>query len=114
MQVSGEDQIQLSEQTFLILLSLRRGPKHGYAIAADVRSISNERVRLSVSTLYTTLKRLLDSGWVRMAAEEGGGPGRPRKTYELTRAGARVLEAEVERMDWLVQRARRLPQEGAA
>jgi DNA-binding PadR family transcriptional regulator len=96
----------LSEQTYFILLSLQSEPKHGYAIAKDVEALSQRRVKLSVSTLYTTLKRLLDDGWIRLLDEVSQGPGKPRKIYEITKKGGDVLVAEIQRMDALVSAAR--------
>jgi DNA-binding PadR family transcriptional regulator len=96
----------LSEQTCLILLSLQSEPKHGYAIAKDVQSLSQGRVTLSVSTLYTTLKRLLDDGWIRLLDEVSQGPGKPRKVYEITKKGGNVLAVEVQRLNTLVAAAR--------
>ncbi len=104
----------LSEQTYLILLSLQSEPKHGYAIAKDVQTLSNGRVTLSVSTLYTTLKRLLDDSWIRLLDEVPQGPGKPRKIYELTRKGGEVLVAEIQRLDTLVSAARIRGVEGIA
>jgi DNA-binding PadR family transcriptional regulator len=96
----------LTEQTYFILLSLQSEPKHGYAIAKDVQSLSSGRVTLSVSTLYTTLKRLLDDGWIILKDEISTGPGKSRKTYELTNKGGNVLRAEVQRLSTLVSAAR--------
>jgi len=61
---------------------------------------------LSVSTLYTTLKRLLDDGWIKLLEETPQGPGKPRKVYKITRKGGNVLVAEIQRMDTLVSAAR--------
>jgi DNA-binding PadR family transcriptional regulator len=96
----------LSEQTYFILLSLQSEPKHGYAIAKDVQTLSKGRVTLSVSTLYTTLKRLLDDGLIRLLDQVAQGPGKPRKVYEVTRKGGNVLVAEIQRLDTLVSAAR--------
>ena len=104
----------LSEQTYYILLSLQSGPKHGYAIAKDIQSLSDGRVTLSVSTLYTTLKRLLDDGWIRLLDEVSDGPGKPRKIYEITRQGGNVLAAEIQRLDALVSAARVRGWEGSS
>lgn len=103
--VSG--QLPLTEPTFFILLSLMPQPKHGYAIAKDVQALSEERVVLSTSTLYTALKRLLETGWIERAGEdsEPDETGRPRKVYRLTSLGRRILEAETERLRSLVQAA---------
>lgn len=103
-----QDLIPLREPTFFILLSLATESRHGYVIMKDVAYMSDGRVTLSTSTLYTALKRLLEQGWIRRedypASEENK---RERKVYCLTDLGRRVLEAEVERLDHLVFTARR-------
>ena len=104
----------LSEQTCFILLSLQTEPKYGYAIVKDVQALSKGRVTLSVSTLYTTLKRLLDDGWIRLLDEISRGPGKPRKIYEITKKGGNALVAEIERLDILVAAARVRGMEGMA
>ena len=98
MENSNQANQPLSEQTYFILLSLQSHPKHGYAIIQDIQSRSQGRVTLSVSTLYTTLKRLLDNGWIRMVEEEKAKSKRPRKVYELTKTGGDVLLTEVRRL----------------
>jgi DNA-binding PadR family transcriptional regulator len=102
----------LSEQTYFILLSLRASPKHGYAIAKDVQSLSNGRIILSVSTLYTTLKRLLDDQWIKLIDTTAKDSNRPRKIYELTKIGGSVLLVEVQRLGTLVSAARAFGMEG--
>ena len=104
----------LSEQTYFILLSLRSEPKHGYAIVKDIQALSKGRVTLSVSTLYTTLKRLLDDGWIRLLDDISKAPGKPRKVYEITKKGGDVLVAEIQRLDTLVSAARVRGVEGVA
>jgi DNA-binding PadR family transcriptional regulator len=99
----------LSETTLYILVSLAPGPKHGYAIAKEVQALSENRVILSVSTLYTTLKRLLGDGWIERVGEDpdSDDSGRPRKTYALTEKGQRILAAERERLGALLAIVRR-------
>ncbi len=99
--------LPLTETTFFILLSLATSEKHGYAIAKDVERLSDRRVRLSTSTLYTALKRLLADGWIERAGEdpEPDESGRPRKIYKLTNLGRRILDAETVRLKSLVQTA---------
>ncbi|HVN56458.1 MAG TPA: helix-turn-helix transcriptional regulator [Anaerolineaceae bacterium] len=105
--------LPLSEQTFFILLSLASAPRHGYAILKDVQQLSDGRITISVSTLYTSLKRLLEQGWIeRVERDTPDESGRPRKEYRLTRAGHRILSSETTRLQGLLQAARqRLPQE---
>jgi len=116
--------LPLREPTFLILLSLAPGKKHGYAILKDVKEISRRKVRLSTGTLYEALARLLDQGLIERVfdgeadvddPQKGQNhPGRPRKAYRLTKNGRRVLEAETKRMRSLIAIAqRRLGEKGA-
>lgn len=103
--------LPLREPTFFILLSLANGDKHGYAILKDVERLSSKRVQLSTSTLYEALARLLDQGLVARTTavkDADGGvshPGRPRKIYQLTDSGRRVLNAELARLQKLVDTA---------
>jgi DNA-binding PadR family transcriptional regulator len=103
----------LTEATYLVLLSLVPGPKHGYAIMKDAQALSEGRVTLSTGTLYGVLKRLLEQGWIERVEENGSlpqadnGPGRERKSYTLTRMGKLVLDAETNRLQSLVSVARR-------
>ena len=114
----------LREPTYFILLSLASGDrsrafaKHGYAILKDVEALSEGRVRLSTSTLYEALARLLEQGMIERVEEvdsatepgersTGLYPGKPRKAYRLALHGRRVLEAEVSRLENLVSAARR-------
>jgi DNA-binding PadR family transcriptional regulator len=102
------DELPLTEVTTFILLSLVDEPKHGYAIMKDVEALSEARVRISTGTLYGALSRLLDQGWIaRWDGDEEAAdtPGRPRKTYTLTRVGRRVLDAEIRRLRAVVAAA---------
>ncbi len=90
--------IPLQEPTFFILLSLRSGEKHGYAILKEVAALSEERVKLSTGTLYGALNRLLDQQLIERLDDQDGVRG--KKTYRLTRRGLEVFDAEVGRMLW--------------
>jgi DNA-binding PadR family transcriptional regulator len=107
--------LPLTEPTFYILLSLTPGKKHGYAILKDVKELSRERVKLSTSTLYTAVGRLLDQDLIERFddVDEDPNPGLPRKLYALTELGRRVLEAETVRLQVMVREARlRLREDG--
>lgn len=104
-----EDFLPLTEATFYILLSLSSGRKHGYAILKDISTLSGSALQVSTSTLYGALGRMQDQGLiVRVESEpdKAGGPGLPRKAYELTQLGRRILEAELARLRRQVQAAR--------
>lgn len=95
--------LPLREPTFLILLSLSPGPKHGYAILKEVESLSEGRVKLSTGTLYGAIERLLDQGWIRRVDDPfPNGTNRQRKSYDLTELGRRALNAEITRLRKLV------------
>ena len=100
--------LPLTEATFFILLSLSPGPKHGYAITKAVNQMSGGRIIFSTGTLYGAIKRLLEQGWIIRNGEGEEGTNettRSRKDYELTSLGKNVLNAEVARMNELVQLA---------
>lgn len=95
--------LPLREPTYLILLSLANGEKHGYAILKDVSEISQGQVMMSTGTLYEALARLRDDGWIERVQEaQGIHPGKPRKAYRLTPLGQRVVQAETARLQALM------------
>jgi DNA-binding PadR family transcriptional regulator len=85
---------------FHILLSLADGERHGYAILQDVSDRTGEKLR--TGTLYTVIKRLLDSAWI----EDGDAPGEDdderRRYYRLTDGGREALKNEARRLQDLV------------
>ena len=108
---NSRDISPLSETTLYILVSLAHGPLHGYAIAKEVQAMSENRVILSVSTLYTTLKRLLENGWIERVGADPAPElaGHPRKTYALTERGQRLLAAEKTRLRSLLAMFQKQP-----
>lgn len=110
--MANSDQLPpLQEPTFYILLSLRAGEKHGYAILKDVAQLSGQQLKLSTGTLYGALNRLLDQGLIERIDGEDGARG--KKAYRLTPAGLEVFAADVSRMNRLLQAVRaQRPAEG--
>ena len=97
----------LSPQAFQILLSLvDAGDRHGYAILRDIDERTNGEVRLTASTLYAAIKRMLDAGLIAEveAPEETGGA--PRRCYRIRKAGRELARAEAERLARAVALAR--------
>jgi DNA-binding PadR family transcriptional regulator len=104
-----QENLPLTEATFLIMLSLVPEPKHGYAIMKEVQALSEGRVVLSTGTLYGAIKRLLQQGWIErldLAEQRPAASGRQRKAYTLTHLGQRILDAETLRLRALVAAAR--------
>jgi DNA-binding PadR family transcriptional regulator len=89
------------------MLSIAQEKKHGYAILKDVKALSAGKIRLSNGTLYGALTRLQDQGLIsRVASDEPQDSGRPRKAYQLTDDGLQLLNAEIARLEDLVETAR--------
>jgi PadR family transcriptional regulator PadR len=78
----------------LVLKAASWGPRHGYAIAEWVRTISDGELLVEEGPLYTALHRLERKGW--LVAEWGYSENNRRaKYYQLTPAGRRQLRTEV-------------------
>jgi DNA-binding PadR family transcriptional regulator len=97
--------VPLTPAVFHVLLALAGGRRHGYAIAKDVEKLSHGEVRMGPGTLYGTLRRLLDQGWIVVSSAPLGVDER-RRYYRLTSLGRKAVEAEVARMHTLVRAAR--------
>lgn len=81
---------RLSEKEVLILELLRRGEeRYGLQLVAASKG------RLKRGTVYVTLGRMEKKGYVTSRAEDApdGAGGLPRRLYETTPHGARVLKA---------------------
>jgi DNA-binding PadR family transcriptional regulator len=90
------DQLPLSVPVFQILLSLVDRDLHGYALIKDIEARTEGEVRLTASTLYGAVARLLDGGLIDERAPDDDSPR--RRTYRLTRSGRRLLEREAGRL----------------
>lgn len=85
----------------LILKTLARGPRHGYAIAGSIHQRSEDVLRVEEGALYPALHRLELRGL--LASEWGVSENNRRaKFYRLTAAGRRYLEAESAQWNRLV------------
>jgi len=86
------------------------GPLHGYGIARRIEQLSEDMLRLNEGTVYASLLRLMQKGWIR---SEWGASENKRKArfYSLTRAGQKQLAREAEsweRMSGVIGRVLRL------
>jgi len=77
----------------LILKTISREPKHGWAIAKRIQQVSSEVLQVQQGSLYPALHRLEQQGWIRGKWEESE-TGRQAKFYSLTTAGRKQLEQE--------------------
>jgi transcriptional regulator len=71
------------------------GPLHGYGIARRIEQISEEVLQLNQGTIYASLVRLLQKGWISGAwgASENN---RKAKFYSITKRGRKQLSAQTE------------------
>ena len=73
------------------------GPLHGFGIARRLEQVSEEVLRLNEGTVYTSLLRLQQNGWI--AAEWGASENnRKAKFYSITKSGLKQLAKETD--DW--------------
>jgi DNA-binding PadR family transcriptional regulator len=87
---------RFGEPGVLVLLALSDGPKHGYAITADVTERTG--IKLGPGTLYGSLAKLEKLGLI--AALPSADRRRP---YEITAAGRAALAAQLQRWSLVVE-----------
>jgi transcriptional regulator len=69
------------------------GPLHGYGVARRIEQLSENMLRLNEGTVYASLLRLTQRGWIR---SEWGASENNRKArfYSITKAGRKQLARE--------------------
>jgi PadR family transcriptional regulator, regulatory protein PadR len=78
----------------MILQSLRQKPMHGYALAKQIKQVSEDLLQIEEGSLYPALQRMLKEGWLE--SEVGvSAKNRPIRIYRLTDAGLKHLEQEL-------------------
>jgi transcriptional regulator len=90
------------------------GPQHGYGIARRIEQISEEALQINQGTIYASLVRLLQRGWISGAwgASENN---RKAKYYSITKSGRKRLASEAEnweRISEVIGRVLRIAERG--
>ena len=105
----NDDKLDLLQGTLdlMVLKTLASmGPLHGYGIARRIELVSGDEVLLNQGTIYASLLRLQQRGWI--AAEWGASENNRRaKFYSITKPGrARMLvdEAHWQRLSGVMGR----------
>jgi DNA-binding PadR family transcriptional regulator len=98
------DLLPLTPAVFYILFALGEGEKHGYAIMKEVENVSGGKFTMGPGTLYTTIQRLLELGFIQETSTSSDSERR-RRSYRLSRRGRQIIEAELNRMESLVRSA---------
>jgi PadR family transcriptional regulator PadR len=69
------------------------GPLHGYGLARRIEQISEDALEVNQGTIYPSLVRLLQKGWIS-AAWGASENNRRAKFYSITKIGRKQLSAE--------------------
>ena len=90
------------------------GPLHGFGIARRIEQLSEDVLHLNEGTVYTSLLRLQQQGWIK---SEWGTSDNNRKArfYSITRLGKKQLDLETEnweRIAGVIGRVLRLERQG--
>lgn len=103
-----EEFLPLHKDSFQILVSLADRDRHGYSVMQDIAERTNGQVRLSPSSLYAAIKRLLESGLITELAErpDPEHDDERRRYYKLSPLGRQVAMAEARRLERLLADAR--------
>lgn len=90
------------------------GPLHGFGIARRIEQVSGEVLQLNEGTVYTSLLRLQQQGWIvsKWGVSENN---RKARYYSITRLGHKQLALETEnweRIAAVIGRVLRLERQG--
>ncbi|MGH7615911.1 MAG: PadR family transcriptional regulator [Gemmatimonadaceae bacterium] len=85
---------------FIVLQTLRWGPRHGYGLAQMIRASSNDALRVDTGSLYPALHRLERKKLIIAAWDVSENRQRVR-IYKLTAAGRKQLAVERSRWEQL-------------
>jgi PadR family transcriptional regulator, regulatory protein PadR len=90
----GRSEILQGTLDLMVLKTLEAmGPLHGYGIARRIEQLSEEVLRVNQGTVYASLVRLLQKGWIS-AAWGASQNNRKAKFYSITQRGRKQLMAE--------------------
>jgi len=101
-----QNHLPLTPVTLNLLLALADEERHGYGIMLEVGERTGKKP--GPGTLYTSIKRLVSGGLIEESGERPApeSDDERRRYYRLTGFGARVLAAEVGRLEATVRAAR--------
>lgn len=104
--MSNKTTIPLSENAFLVLLCFYKHEKiHGYGIKTFVRNITDKKIELSTSSIYSIINKFLDSKIIEQ--EIPYEQNLKHIYYRITEEGKLVFLEEISRMENLLLLARK-------
>ncbi|MGA2982988.1 MAG: PadR family transcriptional regulator [Terriglobia bacterium] len=100
-----KDRLEILQGTLdlMVLKTLdAMGPLHGYGIARRIEQISEEALQLNQGTIYASLVRLLQKGWISGAwgASENN---RRAKFYSITKRGRKQLSVDTKNWERIAE-----------
>src|SRR5215210_8765375 len=91
------DEAKKGSAEVVILAIVEAEGHHGYEIAKLIEQRSDGSLKFTLASLYATLYRMEDRGWIKGRWIEKAGQRR-RRYYRITDAGRGVLAEQ--RQDW--------------
>ena len=111
----GKSEILQGTLDLMVLKTLEAmGPLHGYGIARRLEQISEQTLLINQGTIYASLVRLLQKGWI---SGQWGTSDNNRKArfYSITKAGKKRFHTEAqnwERISAVIGRVLRMAERG--
>ena len=86
----------------MILRTLKRQPLHGYALAQQIKRMSDDLLQIEEGSLYPALQRLLKQELVK-AEWSTSSTNRRVRIYRLTPTGVKHLQREVSSFERMLE-----------
>lgn len=93
---------ELTRAMLLILLVLRTGERHGYAIMQEIAQLTGGEYEVSTGTLYRSLAQMDGAGLIDKTPDQDVHDYR-RKRYSITEQGREAAANELQRMKRLIE-----------
>ncbi len=116
MKPSKLDLLQGTLDLMVLKTLAAMGSLHGYGIARRIEQVSGNQVLLNQGTIYASLVRLEQRGWIRSSWGVSGNH-RKAKFYSLTAAGQRRLSEDArywERLSGVMDRVLQMDKDSGA
>lgn len=112
---AGKSEVLQGTLDLMVLKTLHAlGPLHGFGLARRIEQLSEEVLQLNEGTVYTSLLRLQQQGWI--TSEWGTSENnRKAKFYSITKRGLKQLAIETEnwqRISGVIGRVLRVAERG--
>jgi DNA-binding PadR family transcriptional regulator len=99
--------LPLHAEAFRILLALRRGERHGYALVKELERDPDRSGRILPANLYRKIRTLLRDGLISEARRrvDPDTDDQRRRYFRITELGEAVAKAEISRLHGLLAEA---------